>query len=731
MVLGVGMAPAMTRQTPRVKREIAPSYRRYLRSRAEPLLESRHRLTWRGFCVGSFLSFFLAISAPYSNMVIKGAYLAADISTPGAIFVFVVLIGILNLAFKLAARSKGAALAFAIVLGSAWLYACWPLSDVDAHSPGLIFSTFALLCALGNVPLAWSGRSLALNRAELIMVYAMLAMVSAVCTMGLTELILPTLTAIFYYASPENQWREKLFPHFPEHDILVDDGAGNALFYEGISRPGQSIPYGAWVEPLMWWAVFLLALYVCMISIAVILRRQWMERERLGYPIAQVGLAMIRGEDENRLVNGFFKRPSVGIGMAIPFIAGSLRAMSSYDPSIPMVSIHLPIAYLGGKVNFALTGFTYLIDTRISGSVWVFYLLGRIQKSVLATAGVRSEQVHFHGVYDAPLVGYEGLGALLVLVAVVLWTAREHLKAVWLKALGRAPLVDDRDEILSYRGAVIGVLGGIAVMTLWLWIMGTPLWVSLFFIVLAMMIFIGITRIIAEAGLATLRTPVNAPDFVVMGLGSSLVGPTGVFNMSMAYIWGSEVRCFAMATCTNALKLIEEMDARSRRWVFLALILALMIGTLGSFWMIFHVAYRYGGVNLDSWFFKAGPAVAYDNAVRNLEPAGLYWPGMGFLFGGGGIMALLYWARHRLLWWPLHPVGFPVAAVDLMSYTITSVFVAWLIKVIVLRYGGVNLYRRTEGIFLGMIAGQMLTVGLWLTIDYFTGHTGNFLFAWG
>ena len=713
-----------------MKQKIPPFYRQYLRSRSEPLLESRHRLTWRGFFVGGCLSFFLAISAPYSNMVIKGAYVAADISTPGAIFVFVVLIGLLNLAFKLAARSRGTALAFALAVGAAWLYAYWPLNNIDVHSPGLIFSTFALICALGNVPLVWSGRSLALNRAELIMVYAMLAMVSAVCTMGLTELILPSLTAIFYYASPENQWREKLFPHFPEQNILVDDGAENTLFYEGISEPGQSIPYGAWVEPLLWWAVFLLALYVCMISIAVILRRQWMERERLSYPIAQVGLAMIRGEDENRLVNGFFKRPSVWIGMAIPFIVGSLRAMSSYDPSIPMISMRLPIPHLDGKVNFALTGFTYLIDTRISGSVWVFYLLGRLQKSALAIAGVKSEQVHFHGVPDAPLVGYEGLGALLVLVAGVLWTAREHLQAVWLKALGRAPHVDDRDEILSYRGAVIGTLGGIAVMTLWLSIMGTPLWVSFFFIVLAMMIFIGITRIIAEAGLATLRTPVNAPDFVVMGLGSSLVGPTGVFNMSMAYIWADEVRSFAMATCTNALKLIEDMDARSRRLVFLALILALLIGTLGSFWMIFHAAYRYGGINLDYWFFKAGPAVAYDNAVRNLKPAGIYWPGIGFLFGGGGIMALLYWARHRLPWWPLHPIGFPVAAVDLMSHIITSVFVAWLIKVIILRCGGVNLYPRTQGFFLGMIAGQMLTLGLWLIIDYFTGHTGNFLFAW-
>ena len=267
-----------------------------------------------------------------------------------------------------------------------------------------------MVCALGNVPLAWSGRSLALNRAELVMVYAMLAMVSAVCTMGLTEIFLPTLTAVFYYASPENQWREKLFPHFPERNILVDDGTGNALFYEGLSRPGQTIPYGAWVEPLTWWAVFLLALYVCMISIAVILRRQWMERERLSYPIAQVGLAMIRGEDESRLVNGFFKRPSVWVGMAIPFIAGSLRAMSSYDPTVPVASLHLPIPYLEGKVNYALTGFTYFIDTRISGSVWVFYLLGRIQKGALATAGIKSEQVHFHGVYDAPWSATRGWG---------------------------------------------------------------------------------------------------------------------------------------------------------------------------------------------------------------------------------------------------------------------------------------------------------------------------------
>jgi len=108
----------------------------------------------------------------------------------------------------------------------------------------------------------------------------------------------------------------------------------------------------------------------------------------------------------------------------------------------------------------------------------------------------------------------------------------------------------------------------------------------------------------------------------------------------------------------------------------------------------------------------------------------VYWPGIGFMFGGGGIMALLYLARQRLPWWPFHPIGYPISVVEsVMHYTVTSVLVAWAVKVIVLRYGGVNLYRRTQGVFLGMIAGQMLTVGIWLTIDYFTGKTNNYLFG--
>ena len=83
--------------------------------------------------------------------------------------------------------------------------------------------------------------------------------------------------------------------------------------------------------------------------------------------------------------------------------------------------------------------------------------------------------------------------------------------------------------------------------------MGTKLWVALLFVVLALLIFIGISRIVAEAGLAAVRAPMIAPDLVMQGLGSTLVGSGSVFNMSLAYIWPSDIRIFILALLPELL----------------------------------------------------------------------------------------------------------------------------------------------------------------------------------
>ena len=88
-------------------------------------------------------------------------------------------------------------------------------------------------------------------------------------------------------------------------------------------------------------------------------------------------------------------------------------------------------------------------------------------------------------------------------------------------------------------------------------------------------------------------------------------------------------------------------------------------------------------------------------------------------------MAGLMMARHRLLWWPIHPLGFMVSTSWMIGRIWLSIFLAWLLKTAVLNYGGPKLYRKSRPLFLGMILGQIVVGGLWLIVDSFTGMRGN------
>jgi hypothetical protein len=54
-----------------------------------------------------------------------------------------------------------------------------------------------------------------------------------------------------------------------------------------------------------------------------------------------------------------------------------------------------------------------------------------------------------------------------------------------------------------------------------------------------------------------------------------------------------------------------------------------------------------------------------------------------------------------------------------------SVFLAWLIKSVVIKYGGPQLYLRSRPFFLGLILGQFVTAGIWYGIDYLVGGSYN------
>jgi len=215
-------------------------------------------------------------------------------------------------------------------------------------------------------------------------------------------------------------------------------------------------------------------------------------------------------------------------------------------------------------------------------------------------------------------------------VLIGLWMGRDHLRAVCRKAFAGVAEVDDDDEIASYRASVFGLIASVAVMVGWLWLMGVKWWVAVGFIAVALLIFIGISRVVAEAGLAAVRSPMIAPDLMIHGLGSNLIGAGGVFNLSLAYIWAADIRIFIMALIANGLKLVEDMDLRSRRMVLWGVYLAILIGAAGSCWMVLHITYRHGVSIWSDGFTRAARRRSITTRCSGSNRRGS--PGTGWLF---------------------------------------------------------------------------------------------------
>lgn len=702
--------------------------------------EKEVAFTLKAFIVGAFLSFFLSIGAPYANMVIRGSYMALDFSTAGALFLFFILVGVFNTVLKAASRSAAGAGVLLGIVGALFLFAVViPYNQgMTAFKTARMFFLLCVVSVLGIVGLAnflarLSGKTLALSRRELIVVYIMMISASAIPTMGLSEYLLPIITAPFYYATPENDWANLIQPYIKDWMVPHDMDAIK-YFYEGLPR-GLEIPWRVWIRPLLAWGTLLAAVYLVMMCIMVILRKQWVERERLIFPLVQLPQEMVRGEAEGGILNRFFRNPVMWMGFAIPLIIGSVNALHSYYHFLPQIKVVASTPLFRRTVNlifrwsFPMIGFSYLINLDIAFSLWFFNLLATTQRGIFNVMGIAStEKLGIYGAAGNPIQAHMGMGSITVLVLFGLWVGRRHLRDVFRKAFRGDESVDDSGEMLSYRTAVFGLIGGLFFMTFWLYWSGLPLWAALVFLFGAFLIFVGLTRIVVEGGVAEGVASTISSTALVSGFGSTTLGPVGLAALGMTYVWAADIRTFVMASCANGLKLAEE-HLRRKRSLFWAIALAIAVSLVSSIWMIMKMSYTYGGINLNAWFFGGGALAPFNYVAEKMNtPVSPHWGGWISTGAGAGIMALLMMARQRLLWWPLHPLGFPIGAVWIMDQVWFSIFLAWLIKSIVLKYGGPKLYRQTRPFFLGMILGQFVCAGGWLIVDLFTGMTDNQIF---
>jgi len=632
--------------------------------------------TRRSFLFGLLLSILIAYFDHYSVDVAGASYMAIDHMPAGAIFLFFFLVFFINTFLK-------------------------KIKPSIAFSPG-----------------------------ELLLVYVMMLVASSVTEMGFGSQILPIISAPSYYTSPQNQWDKTIIPNIRKFLIVTDETAVR-YFYEGLPK-GMKIPYSAWIKPLSIWLPFVFTLYFIMICIAVILRKQWMEKERLVYPLTILPREMVKETDGKSIVPAFFKNPLMWLGFGIAFTIGTINALHNYFEVIPSINLanFIPIfrrtARLNFRISFPVIGFIYFVNLDVIFSLWFFNIIFQIIKGMFNITGISStENVGIYGCGGDPIFAHIGMGAMIAMVLYSLWISRDHLRDVWRGAKGEK--VDDTNEILSYKAAFWGLVFGSLFLTLWLTISGMSWYISILFLIFAFIIWIILTRIVCEGGIPTLVATTIASSQIISMFGSKNLTPLTLVALGLTYIYSADLRTFPLASTSMGLKIVE--PAKNKRPIFWAIFLAIVINIIATIYLQLKLGYKYGGINLSEWYFGGAAETPYKYISEMIKhqtfPNGIGWlcRTIGFL-----IMGVILFMRQQFLWWPLHPIGFLIGPVWLMDQLWFSIFIVWVIKKLILKYGGANVYERLKYFFLGLPLGLYSCAGIWFIIDLFTKQHNNRIF---
>lgn len=326
-------------------------------------------------------------------------------------------------------------------------------------------------------------------------------------------------------------------------------------------------------------------------------------------------------------------------------------------------------------------------------------------------------------------MGSQSMGALIVIVLVGFWMAREHLKDVFRKAFHGDRGVDDSDEIMSYRMAVYGLIAGTIYLATWHYQTGmAPKYIALFMFGVLVM-YLGQARMIAEAGLISLRTPLGPTAFSSILMGSEVLTHRTLVSIAVSHSWCSDVKTTAMPALAHTTRHLDTIGTHKRP-LLLAPVLAMGVGA--TFVYTIAMGYENGAANYGSIFTGGLARYPWDDLVKKLnEPFHTKWKLLGFMVFGAVFTAVLMIARYRSPGFPFSPLGFAIGPVGPVKQVVLPIFLAWFLKAIILKVGGVQAYRAARPFFIGLILGHFMGAGTSFVIDmvWFPGQGHNIPFS--
>jgi len=552
----------------------------------------------------------------------------------------------------------------------------------------------------------------ALSGAELLCIYGMVCVGSAIAGHDMMPILIQMMAYPARYGTPENNWTGLFGKHLPDW-LMVNDPTVLNGYYSGHSSLYSYDILSAWLAPAVLWILCLLVILFTLMCVNVLVRRQWMDRERLTFPVAQLPIAMTETNTP------LWRNSLLWVGVAIAGGIEIVNGAAYYWPSVPEIPVRFfdLQPFLGDKPWSAIgwtpcsfypfaIGLGFLMPVDLLFSSWFFYLLTKAQL-ILSSANGWDANPQF------PYLRQQGLGGYMGLVAALVWAGRGYLKQVWLRIIGAKAETDDADEAMSYRSAAFGALAGVAALVLFFHKIGlSPLWAVLAFAIY-FALSVAVARMRAELG-----PPVH--DLYMMGPHATIPVAAGTQNVAASDLTGllflewfnRAYRGHPMAIGMESMKMAQMLRANQQKF-FVAIMISGLVGGISTFWIYLHRAYQVGTAT-GFWLgtqLGGEPFYRLESWLRNPQPADQ--SASAAMVFGFGLCVFLGIMRTRIVGWPLHPIGFALASDWSMNLVWVPILLAWVLKVNILRFGGLRLYRQATPLFYGLILGQMVIGSAW------------------
>lgn len=591
--------------------------------------------------------------------------------------------------------------------------------------PIVVFVLFGLVLLNNGVRFLRPG--LALTRSELLIVYVMQTTSVGLAGLGQIQFLNQALAGAYGQARPEDGW-ENLFHRYiprwwtPDPAVLPDYYAGNSTLWTGEHLRG-------WAVPFVVWSGFIVVLLFSFLCLNTMLRRHWVENERMPFPLIQLPLELTHTQNAGSVMS----RRTFWLAFAAACVFRSMSGLPRVEPRSPAPPLlgakgqlidlapfftDFPwnqIGYFRLSFHPIIIGITYFLPLDVSFSAWFFYLVTKGEMVFAAALGLRGSANA--ATAEIPYTAEQGAGAFLAIALISLWGARRHLQNVYRKAVSDAPDISDADEPLSYRTAFWGFLVSAAVLVGFVTLGGMAWYLGLLFFGLYFLMMVTVTRLRAEAGPMLGYGPTLTPHrMMVLIPGSHCWGAQDLTTFSYLNWFDSDYRTSAMPQQMEALKLTETQFGHARH-LGRALWLAGTITVVFSFVCVVALYYHYGASTPrgdNGWRYANGriPFQMLADWLKNPKPPDtirLVWVGVGVV-----LTLALTAMRTAFLWWPLHPSGFALAhAGAAMQWVWSAMLLGWLVKALLLRYGGIALFRRGIPFFLGLIMGDVVISCVW------------------